>query len=750
MGGQGSTFSRPSAAAAANQRTASAIKGGQNPSGSPVASGVSQSQKDAYTQFGQKMAAAPRQPEITRTPGDAEQLARMARAENGLIRDPVTGQMSQLAAQGTMNVIRNRAEHQGVDVEGIISQSGQFSPWGDGSYAATKPTAAETAMAEQVLRGVTPDYTATPARPQGADFYHNETTVKNKSGYSKAATKDRVKDRFASTMSVADAVKPGVYGHTYGYDPTGLPASSFRTTPMAPAPKGRTDYGTGRVPTAANVPQGAMSPDPNFGGFVGSSPNAPRADHVPGRFGGLRPDTGSGATKIGYEQSGPVSIPGGLAGTDSDYYSRMQTDDQLNKRNAEMGMRADGSFVMDVGDFTVNNPDMVDRYGNPYGGYSRNAKGKVFDPNDATAAQRRVNQALIDTSLRTGQPMTMFSGDDGRGLNHVGHATDMRITDPATGQPLEGVNLPTGPRMTAAGARTYDNFADDVFDTVYQNPDVYGSVGPGMRYGGDFTQGVPRDLMHYDTTPGGGFSRAQSQRHAAAVGRSGNTPGTGGYMTASAMTPTMMNTAPPAPSYELSSGGIYNGLKSIPGAISGLGRGLQTISEGISTPNSAFKGAAGMLASPNPIVRAGAQAVAGQVVGPQVREFARSTIQGLKDIGNPNNPRAQEAERERKASAGGSRANTAASVREAQNAEQQRGTTPSSPPSRSTGNPDRGKGGDRDGKKETVAQKAKRVGKKKIEDLAKPEPKPVDWSRYTNVMSKEQAMRKLLGEEWYA
>ena len=210
--------------------------------------------------------------------------------------------------------------------------------------------------------------------------------------------------------------------------------------------------------------------------------------------------------------------------------------------------------------------------------------------------------------------------------------------------------------------------------------------------------------------------------------------------------------APADPGYQLSEGGIYNGLRSIPGAISGLGQGIRSISQGISTPNPAFKGMAGMLTSSNPIVRAGAQAVAGQVIGPQVKEFARSTIQGIKDIADPNNPRAQEAERERKASAGGPRTNTAGAVRDSQSAEQRDGPKrASATKSGSKGNPDRGKGGDRENdEKETVAQKAARIGKKKIEDLAKPEPKAVDWSNYTNVMTKEQAMRKLLGEEWYA
>ena len=218
-------------------------------------------------------------------------------------------------------------------------------------------------------------------------------------------------------------------------------------------------------------------------------------------------------------------------------------------------------------------------------------------------------------------------------------------------------------------------------------------------------------------------------------------------MTASATSPSIMNSAPPEQGYQLSEGGIYNTLKSIPGAISGLGRGFKTFNDTLSTPNRAFgalKGVVGEKAATKMAVTAAQQVAPGMV-----KDAVQSGIRTIKDIANPNNPRAQEAERERKASSGSPRTNTAAGVRDTQNAEQQRGTTSSSAPSRGKGNPDRGKGGDREGK-ETTAQKAKRIGKKKIEDLTKPEPKAVDWSNYTNVMSKEQAMRKLLGEEWYA
>ena len=748
MGGQQSSFSRPSAAAEANRRTASAINGGLNPSGSMrTPSALSGSQIDAYKTFGRNMAAAPRQPEITRTPGDAEQLARMARAENGLIRDPVTGQMSQLAAQGTMNVIRNRAENQGVDVEGIISQSGQFSPWKDGSYAATAPSAAEVAMAEQVLRGMTPDYTATPARPQGADYYHNETTVKNKSGYSNAATKGRVKDRFEATMSVADAVKPGVYGHTYGYDPTGMPASRFRTTPMGPAPAGRTDYGTGRVPTAANVPQGALSPDPNYGGFVGSAPAAPRSGTAPGRFGGARPDFGGGVAKISADGT-PVEDYGTIGmgfnvPRSVGYNSRFG--DQLNEYGQLRDIQNPNQFSTE----RLRDGFYSDRVGPGGTSTPMNNWSNGFDPNRLSPDGQRLYDAMSDTSLRTGVPRDFFSGRAGRSStpNHpAGNAIDIRVMDPATTRPVGNEYNPI--RLSGSTRAAYDNAADDVLDTMYQNPDMYGGLAPRTRYGGDFRTSTPYDQMHMDVTPGGGFSAEQSQRHAAAVGRSGNVPGTGGYMTASATSPGIMNSAPQEPSYQLSEGGIYNTLRAAPGAISGLLSGLNTQPVRDVLSNPMVKTYAEAITG-SPFKRTVAEQGFKMAVGPAVKKAASDAISGIKNIANPNNPRAQEAERERKASSGSPKTNTAAGVRETQNAEQQRGTSSPSAPSRSKGNPDRGKGGDREGK-ETAAQKAKRIGKKKIEDLAKPEPKAVDWSNYTNVMSKEQAMRKLLGEEWYA
>lgn len=782
MGGQNATFSSPSRAAEANARTASAIKGGQNPSGSQrTASAVTQSQKDAYTQFGQKMAAAPRQPEVPRSPGDAEQLARMARAENNLIRDPVTGKMSQLAAQGTMDVVRNRMENQNLDVQGIISQEGQFSPWSDGSYAATKPSAAETAMAEQVLRGVTPDYTATPTRPQGADFYHNETTVKG--GYSKAsaATKSRIDDRFTPTLSVADAVKPGVYGHAYGYDPTGQPAYQTRSVPMGAPKKGATNYGPGGTPLSGNLPtpslpSGAMSPDPNWGRMGIDAPTEPATRSVGGRFGGLRPSFEGPAQKIGYDSPDYGNI---ISRTNSDYYSRMQNEDQYNA--SIDGMRPDGSFTMGkdengfargvsrgvdgVDAFDVVNPDMVNASGVSYASYDKNLAGKTFDPNDATANQRAMNQALIDTALRTGQPIGMFSGNDDRGANHIGNATDINRKDPTTGEYLGGVRAATTANTSAAVQEAYRQYANDVFDTIYSNPDVY-NVGSNPRWGGNF-QGVrkggnvPGDLMHFDTTPqrgrAGGVSAEQQAFREAAMARAAQGLPQSGFTLASDSMPSplsgVMNSYSPP-----SEPGIYNGLKALPGAISGLGQGIRNLSETISTPNPTFKGFAGSITSPNPLVSAGAKVIGGQVIGPMVKEAAASAISGLKNTFDPNNPRAQQADAERR-NAGSSTTKksgpTASGVRETQRGEQREGTKTASATKKGGRNPEQGKGGDSESnrqsvKKETPAERARRIGRKKIEDLTKPEPKAADWSSYTNVMTREQALRKLLGEEWYA
>lgn len=199
---------------------------------------------------------------------------------------------------------------------------------------------------------------------------------------------------------------------------------------------------------------------------------------------------------------------------------------------------------------------------------------------------------------------------------------------------------------------------------------------------------------------------------------------------------------------------VFGALAAMPGAISGLGRGFKTFNDTLSTPNAQFKQAAGLIGSSNPFVSGAAKIAAGQVIGPKVQEAARAAIQGLKDTFDPNNPRAQAAEAERRTNEYGP---SAGDVRDDQTREQrgQRESSKSASATKSGGrNAEQGKGGDREtapGKQPPKAAAKKAVGKKKIEDLATPDPTaPNPWDYFTNVTTKEQALRKLLGEEWYA
>lgn len=722
MGGQGTSFSKPAAAEAANKAVTSALGAGKNPSGSPVAGAMTKPQVDAYRDFGQRMAAAPRQPEVTRTPGDADQLARMATAENGLIRDPVTGKMSTLASQATMDVIRNRMEKQGLDVEGVISQKAQFSPWGDGSYAATPPNPAQKAMAEAVLRGVTPDYTATPSVPQGADFYHNADTVKKDKGFqtASAATKARINDNFTGTLSVDDGLG-GPWGHTYGVAADGTDPTVRGPSKMGEPRNGATNYGTGSVSTPASLPAGALSPDPNYGGIVGTAP-------------GLRQN-------IGYSPSQPAEDYGTIGmgfnvPRSVGYNSRFSSENEVQDPNHFSTDKAMTGFYGDrVG------PDgtslRMDNWSNG------------FDPNKLNPDAQHLYDAMVDTSLRTGTPRDFFSGLAGRSTgttNHPsGNAIDSRVMDPATGQPVKGSYNPIG--KDAPWADDYAKAANDVLDTMYQNPDMYGGLGPRARYGGDFVSGAnPYDQMHMDVTPGGRFSSPQAARHEEAMARA-STPGAiSGFQTASAVNPGIIGSAPPAAGYQLSEGGIYNALKNAPGAISGLLGSLNTapLKQALSDPN--LKRFAGMISNPNGIVRSGAQLVGSQVIGQPVGEAIRGAISGLKETFDPNNPRAVQT-----ASAGTPASRqTAGQARTAQAAER-RGERAASATKGGR------KGDSRDGgremiqpKRATVATSKGRVGKKRIEDLTTPDTTvPNPWDYFTNVITKEQALRQLLGEDWY-
>lgn len=268
-----------------------------------TASALSPSQSNAYKVFGAKMAAAPRAPEVPRTPGDAERMARMAIAESGIIRDE-TGKMNPVGAQAIMSVIRNRMQDQDQTVGGVISQRAQFSPWGDGKYSKVKPSPSYTALAEQVLRGVVPDVT------KGADTYHNRATVLGGYSTAGAATKDRVRNNFRETFGLRDTKLPGTYGHEFGVAADGSRAVARRPAPQRVAPGGIRDGGDPARPVS--LPAGALSQDPNYGTMgMGEETRS-----VPGRFGGSIPSkrTPSAVERIS-TQPGPINTQGAMTAT---------------------------------------------------------------------------------------------------------------------------------------------------------------------------------------------------------------------------------------------------------------------------------------------------------------------------------------------------------------------------------------------------------------------------------------------------
>jgi len=172
-----------------------------------------------------------------------------------------------------------------------------------------------------------------------------------------------------------------------------------------------------------------------------------------------------------------------------------------------------------------------------------------------------VYQAIEDTALRTNQPINVFSGArsgkilaNGRvakpgSPNHVpGYAIDNYLRDRVTGEPIGadklrsinpslerwasfpigGVNARAG-RPPAVAAQIdsvlkgpYQSWSNDVFDTVYQNPGMYGDIRDSLRYGGAFKTGsTAKDYMHHDVTPNTG---KQVTQHAAAEARMRGNP----------------------------------------------------------------------------------------------------------------------------------------------------------------------------------------------------------------------------------
>lgn len=730
MGGQGSSFSSPPAASTYNRGVTDSLTGGKNASGStkaPTASAMTKSQTDAYRQFGNEMARAPRQPEVRREPGDAEQLARMARAENGVIRDPYTGKMSQLAAQGTMDVIRNRMENQNLPVNDVISQSGQFSPWSDGSYAATKPTPAETAMAEAVLRGYTPDYTATPQHPQGADFYHNPDTVKSGLSKASATTKSRVNDRFVGTLDVPDAVKPGVYGHTYGVDPTGRPADRTKSVPMGAPKPGQPNYGTGHIATPESLPQGALSPDPNYGRIQGTEPSLLNNVGYSAPQPNMDPVTRA-SINMGF------NVPRGIG-----YNSRIEETMPIQDPNSFSTEKTRSGFYSDR-----RGPGGVST---PIGG---NSWENGFDPNKLSQAGQNLYDAMVDTELSSGIPRSYFSGladrEEKTPQHPAGNAIDSYVMDVRTARPV-GDAYPYGMKPGAA-RDAYDYAANRVLDTLYGNPDMYGGLANMARYGGDFRSTTP-DQMHFDVQPGAGFSREQIARHSDAAARTTSSPPTAFDVARAVSDPfydrydpnntgstgfTRASTAPP--SEGISIGDIVRGALNTKPMMDALGDPrLGMFAKGLN----------------NKLTSGIAKATFSATVAPKIKD---AIVKALRDAQYVTSGQAY-ADRQRAASGWGSPTynyGTSAPNRTEPSSSKGGSSTKGSAKGSTKESP-YNKGGQRGKSEASAADRGARRSapiRRAPASRAPAAPATNPWDYFTNVQTREEALRQLLGKEWFA
>jgi hypothetical protein len=149
-------------------------------------------------------------PNVQRSPGDAEEMGRMMTAESGVIRNPMGG-INTTGLQGVGDVIRNRmaSARYGGTVNDVITQPGQFSPIGDGSFARTPADYSATRVAESILNGESPPVAG------NALNYGNLNTINNKPGYSSSRSKNAF-NGMSPEMTVADARNPNSFSHTFG------------------------------------------------------------------------------------------------------------------------------------------------------------------------------------------------------------------------------------------------------------------------------------------------------------------------------------------------------------------------------------------------------------------------------------------------------------------------------------------------------------------------------------------------------
>lgn len=265
--------------------------------------------------------------------------------------------------------------------------------------------------------------------------------------------------------------------------------------------------------------------------------------------------------------SGTIANPVTFSGAaDQGIYGRFSTGpnwqtasgaSDFSSTNARKGMSPGGWMGMTKNADGGFSSSFSNKYGNPVvnwsGSFAANPDFRSLRTDaenglvgrGLTEKGNKLYRALEDTSLRIGQPITVFSaGRLGGGLNHkYGYAVDTFLRDPVTNIPVgeqalrdkgpglaKWASFPIGgvsekmgrPPSVAAKIHSvlsdpYKQWSNAVYDTVYQNPSAYSGVARGLRYGGDFKTGsTARDYMHHDVTPGKGL---QAGNHKGAATR---------------------------------------------------------------------------------------------------------------------------------------------------------------------------------------------------------------------------------------
>jgi hypothetical protein len=287
-----------------------------------------------------------------------------------------------------------------------------------------------------------------------------------------------------------------------------------------------------------------------------ASPSQSNAGFQPASSGGVSGVNPAQPTSVSDLFGGSVNNPITTSGMFDDHVVSQWSKDNMDGGLTVSKYNTDARNPSGVFNTNPYNPDMEHITGKPGGMLNENhvpvvslGRGAVsgqYDPNKLTPEAQQMYHALVDTAFRTQQPIEAFSGRAHRSSgtpNHPGgYATDLRLKDPVTGAPIGGIMEPTEKNVGRLGKAAqpvrdaYRGFANDMFDTVKQNTDMYGNVADDLRWGGNFRGDYAGDYEHFDITPGGGINdRQQAMRDAAAnraLGDGYYSPGTmmaGGY-----------------------------------------------------------------------------------------------------------------------------------------------------------------------------------------------------------------------------